>query len=174
MRQLAVELGCSPMTPYRYFKDKDEILAAVRAAAFTRLAETLEGALSHGPDRSLNALACAVARAHVAFVEAEPHTYRLMFDLAQDPEENHPALQAASVRAREVITAKLATTAVTALDGAAVGRLGESQWAAVHGALTLHLAGKPPSASDLGAFVVGLTERLFRLEHAEGSLVAVG
>ena len=31
MRQLAAALGVSPMTPYRYFKDKDAILAAVRA-----------------------------------------------------------------------------------------------------------------------------------------------
>jgi AcrR family transcriptional regulator len=31
MRQLAAELGVSPMTAYRYFKDKDEILATVRA-----------------------------------------------------------------------------------------------------------------------------------------------
>ena len=29
MRQLASELGVSPMTPYRYFQDKDDILAAV-------------------------------------------------------------------------------------------------------------------------------------------------
>src|SRR5215467_14332639 len=30
MRQLAAELGVSPMTPYRYFRDKDDILAALR------------------------------------------------------------------------------------------------------------------------------------------------
>ncbi|MDI1364126.1 MAG: helix-turn-helix domain containing protein, partial [bacterium] len=34
MRQLATAMGVSPMTPYRYFKDKDAILAAVRAEAF--------------------------------------------------------------------------------------------------------------------------------------------
>jgi len=42
MRQLAAELGCSPMTPYRYFRDKDEILAAVRASAFDRFSDALE------------------------------------------------------------------------------------------------------------------------------------
>ena len=41
MRQLADDLGCSPMTPYRYFRDKDAILAAVRAAAFDRFAAAL-------------------------------------------------------------------------------------------------------------------------------------
>ena len=44
MRQLADALGCSPMTPYRYFRDKDAILAAVRTAAFDRFAEALEAA----------------------------------------------------------------------------------------------------------------------------------
>ena len=33
MRQLAEALGCSPKTPYRYFKDKADILATVRAQA---------------------------------------------------------------------------------------------------------------------------------------------
>ena len=53
MRQLAAELGVSPMTPYRYFEDKDAILAAVRATAFNRLAEALEAPARAGarPDR---------------------------------------------------------------------------------------------------------------------------
>ena len=39
MRELASALGVSPMTPYRYFHDKDDMLAAVRARAFDRFAE---------------------------------------------------------------------------------------------------------------------------------------
>jgi len=45
MRELAAELGVSAMTPYRYFKDKEDILAAVRARAFNRFADALETAL---------------------------------------------------------------------------------------------------------------------------------
>jgi AcrR family transcriptional regulator len=52
MRQLAAELGVSPMTPYRYFADKDAILAAVRARAFNRHAEALEAAFEAGLDPS--------------------------------------------------------------------------------------------------------------------------
>ena len=44
MRQLAAELGVSPMTPYRYFRDKDDILAAIRTNGFNRFAEALEKA----------------------------------------------------------------------------------------------------------------------------------
>ena len=44
MRQLAEALGCSPKTPYRYFKDKADILATVRAQAFAKFADALEKA----------------------------------------------------------------------------------------------------------------------------------
>src|SRR5712671_6156576 len=44
MRQLAEALGCSPKTPYRYFKDKADILATVRAQAFAKFADALEAA----------------------------------------------------------------------------------------------------------------------------------
>ncbi len=171
MRQLAVELGCSPMTPYRYFKDKDEILAAVRAAAFLRLSEALESALESSPDRDLETLARAISRAHVAFVEEEPHAYRLMFDLMQPREEGYPVLHAASARAREVMTLRLAEAADTALDREAVARLGEAQWAAVHGALMLHLADKLAPGVDLESFVGALVQRICRRESPQGALV---
>ena len=50
MRALAADLGCSPMTPYRYFKNKAEIFAAVQTAAFDRFANALENA--HQADQS--------------------------------------------------------------------------------------------------------------------------
>ena len=50
MRQIASEVGVSPMTPYRYFRDKDDILATVRAAAFNRFASALETAVASAPD----------------------------------------------------------------------------------------------------------------------------
>ncbi|MGH1556818.1 TetR/AcrR family transcriptional regulator [Caulobacter segnis] len=102
MRELAQALGVSPMTPYRYFKDKDAILAAVRAAAFERFAVRLEAALTQPADplhRSRNA-----GEAYVAFALAEPQAYRLMFDLNQPTEGDYPELQAAIVRARRTMT----------------------------------------------------------------------
>src|SRR6516162_5823374 len=78
MRELANELGVSAMTPYRYFRDKDEILAAVRARAFTRFAEALELAITTPGDAQ--AKAGAVYEAYVAFAFGEPASYRLMFD----------------------------------------------------------------------------------------------
>src|SRR5438105_3118406 len=81
MRELASELGVSAMTPYRYFRDKDEILAAVRARAFTRFAEALEAGMAI-PGDALGK-AAAVYDAYVDFAFGEPASYRLMFDLSQ-------------------------------------------------------------------------------------------
>lgn len=70
MRQLAAELGVSPMTPYRYFKDKDDILAAVRTNGFNRFAEDLEKARDGGKGGN-------VGEAYVAFAFAHPDTYKI-------------------------------------------------------------------------------------------------
>src|SRR5262245_60224573 len=75
LRQLAGELGVSPMTPYRYFKDKDEMLAAVRARGFNRFAEALEVAFA-GPG-SVEARVAATGEAYVRFAFDHPAAYGL-------------------------------------------------------------------------------------------------
>src|SRR5258707_14497118 len=76
MRQLAQALGCSPKTPYRYFKDKADILATVRAQAFTKFADPLEAA-AKGPVEERGR---RTGEAYIAFALAHPHAYRIMFD----------------------------------------------------------------------------------------------
>ena len=62
MRQLAEALGCSPKTPYRYFKDKADILATVRAQAFAKFADALESGGDRRADDPVGAGAGAPAR----------------------------------------------------------------------------------------------------------------
>src|SRR5437763_17005945 len=81
MRQLAAELGVSPMTPYRYFEDKNDILAAVRANGFTRFAQALETA--RDSTSGARAIGSAVGKAYVEFALSNPHAYKLMFDFNQ-------------------------------------------------------------------------------------------
>src|SRR3954467_15223150 len=78
MRQLAAELGVSPMTPYRYFRDKEDILATVRANGFTRSAEALEQARDRTPGDA-RAKSAAVGSAYLDFAFQHPNTYKLMF-----------------------------------------------------------------------------------------------
>jgi AcrR family transcriptional regulator len=146
MRQLAQELGCSATTPYRYFRDKDEILAAVRAAAFDRFAAALEAA-AETRGRS-SAKARAVGDAYIRFAFAEPDAYRLMFDLSQPGDARFPDLARASARARRTMQAYIEELV---RDGVLQGDprlLGYVFWAGMHGLVVLHLAGKLPAAPD--------------------------
>lgn len=140
MRELALAMGVSAMTPYRYFKDKDEILAAVRANTFDRFADALEGAFAVGGDAS--ARSQAVGEAYMRFAFGEPSSYRLMFDMTQPEEATYPDLARAAARARKTMTDYVrALVSEGYLEGDPV-LIGHVFWAALHGAVVLELAGK--------------------------------
>lgn len=148
MRQLAAELGVSPMTPYRYFADKEDILAAVRTNGFNRFADALEGAYASA--RGVRAKGAAVGEAYVNFAFEHPQTYKAMFDLNQPHEENYPDLVAAALRARATQTSyvkDLIAEGILAGDPEEIGRM---FWAAAHGAVGLELAGKLPAGTARG------------------------
>ena len=140
MRELASALGVSAMTPYRYFRDKDDILAAVRARAFDRFAEVLEMAYA-GPG-SVPERALAKRDAYVRFALEEPATYRLMFDLSQPTEDKYPDLVRAMTRARGTMTSHVRDLVAQGFLSGDPELIGHVFWAALHGAVTLHLAGK--------------------------------
>jgi AcrR family transcriptional regulator len=146
MRQLAAELGVSPMTPYRYFKDKDDILAAVRANAFTRFAEALEQARDTRSEA--RAKGHAVGEAYVTFALEHPHAYKLMFDLDQPNVGEYPELAAAGRRAHATMTGYVEDAIAAGLMSGDPEQIGMMFWAAVHGAVVLELSGMiPPGAA---------------------------
>ena len=170
MRQLAEDLGCSPMTPYRYFHDKDEILAAVRASAFDRFATALESAVRTRGDA--RAKARAVGEAYLRFALGEPQAYRLMFDLSQPHQDRYPDLVRAAARAHRSMSAYLKELVAEGVIEGDPERLGYVFWAAIHGLVVLHLAGKLPGKPDLYA----LHRETMRLlaQGARGSAAASG
>ena len=144
MRELASELGVSAMTPYRYFKDKEDILAAVRARAFTRWAEKLEAAFASArpaPEKSR-----AVFEAYTAFAFGEPAAYKLMFDLSQPDEAEYPELVAANARAKRTMTDYVRELVAAGLIEGDPDLIGRVFWASLHGAVVLKLAGKLSAA----------------------------
>src|SRR5262252_9993970 len=100
MRQRAEALGCSPKTPYRYFKDKADILATVRAQAFGKFADALEAA-SKGPPAERGRRS---SEAYLNFALKNPHAYRIMFDIDAPIDEKHPELGPQAERAALYIT----------------------------------------------------------------------
>src|SRR5579871_3567859 len=139
MRQLADALGCSPKTPYRYFKDKADILATVRAEAFAKFADALEKASAAQKDPSQRGR--AISEAYLAFALKNPHAYRIMFDIDAPIDEKHPELGPAAERAARYITRGAEYLSEAGLIGVDPTLFGWSMWAAMHGIVMLHQSG---------------------------------
>lgn len=141
MRQLAKELGVTAMTLYRYFKDKDDILAAVRAQGFDQIAEALETALAKAKGPADKAK--SVPSAYIAFAFEHPNAYRLMFELTQPNEADYPDLVRAVSRARQTLRTfadRSIAAGVIADDNPEA--VAHAYWAAIHGLVVLQLANK--------------------------------
>ena len=154
MRALASELGCSPMTAYRYFDDKAELFAAVRTEAFRRFADAQEAAFE--------AVAGALERltalhdAYVAFALREPDAYRIMFELRQEAAGTYPELDAQSERSFSYL---LRATEQAVAEGQLRGdplTLAHLMWSSVHGLVSLHLADKLTLGRDLNDLLEAL------------------
>ncbi|TAJ88953.1 MAG: TetR/AcrR family transcriptional regulator [Reyranella sp.] len=147
MRQLAEALGCSPKTPYRYFKDKADILATVRAQAFSRFADVLEAAAAKG-EGALDK-ARLVGDAYLRFADEHPHAYRIMFEIDQPIGDDHPDLLRESKRARTFVTRQAEEMVKAGLIDADPLLFGWSMWAATHGLVMLKQAGMLDHGPDV-------------------------
>jgi AcrR family transcriptional regulator len=142
MRMLAAEVGCATMTPYRYFRDKDELLSAVRALAYDRFSEALEGAArAPGDSRDKSS---AIGEAYVRYAFDNREAYRLMFDMRPPEGAASDDLARAATRANDNMTAyvkAMIDEGVLKGDPAMIGRM---FWAAIHGVVQLELSGVLP------------------------------
>jgi AcrR family transcriptional regulator len=140
LRGLATELGCSPMNLYRYFRNKEEIFAAVRAAAFGRFADALEPVArsEREPLERLHALGLAYLR-HGGDA---PDDYRIMFELAQRDPPDYPAAIEEEKRAWKVLREAVQDAVRAGYLAGDTNTLAHLFWAGLHGLVALQLAGK--------------------------------
>lgn len=99
--EAARRAGVSPAAPYRHFRDRDELLAAVAAAGFERFAGALEAGWNGGAPTPQEAYE-RMGRAYLAFARENPSDYVAMFESGL-PADAHPALAQASQRAFGVL-----------------------------------------------------------------------
>lgn len=147
MRQIAGAMGVSPMTPYRYFANREEILAAVRIRGFERFAARLEAAYA-ATAGSAAAKAMAAGAAYIDFALSHANTYALMFGQHQSKEEggDNP-LACAIARARATLSVYGDGLIESGVPEAEARGLEGLIWSALHGAVTLELAGTTPPGS---------------------------
>jgi AcrR family transcriptional regulator len=81
MRAIAKELKWSATALYRYYQNKEALLAAVRAEGFRELGEILAGIRSAGA--SPMQAADSAIRAYLQFAMERSNLYRLMYELDQ-------------------------------------------------------------------------------------------
>ena len=158
LRALAANLGCSPMTPYRYFENKAEIFEAVRTSAFSRFADAQEQAAAGmtEPGERLRALCLA----YVRFATNEPHAYRIMFELDQSQigEEAYRGWNVMLGTVQEAVA-----SGIIEGDPEIVAHL---LWSSVHGLVALHLSGHLTLGRSLEELMDALLER--ELSHLNG------
>ena len=140
LRTLARELGCSHATPYRYFKDKAEIFALVRADGFRRFAAFLQARLARceGAEEGLHAL----AHGYFDFAQQQSAAFTVIFEMGQPSAATYPFVDEAGFASWSVLRSAVGA----AIDeGVVVGDselLAHVMWAGIHGVASLQLAGK--------------------------------
>lgn len=173
LRGLAADLSCSRTTPYRYFKNKADILAALRQREFGRIADTLEEALAQEPDTSKQLE--AVCRAYLYYAIEHPDPYRVMYTVAQPDPAQYGELEAEISRSgepiRQVVNASVAA-------GIMLGdpiNICYVLWSGLHGLISLHLAqllGDKREIEELAAVMIRSLSRA--LSNDPGKTAAAG
>ena len=157
LREVARRAGVSHNAPYRHFRDRDDLMAAVAAQGFGELTRAMIEAAT-GKSDALERLKCA-GLGYVTFALRRPEHFTVMFD-APVLKRKHPDSAAAGEEA-------FATLLNFVKDCQEAGRLPSGDlremallaWTMVHGIAKLAITGRLPfrSRSEVlrfGEFVI--------------------
>lgn len=140
MRELAKKMGVSTMTPYRYFRDKNEILDMVRTRAFSRLADQLEATMVS--EKEFFARSLALSSTYVRFAHEEEGYYRLMFDLSVSGNRSHSGSYPEEDRVRTVFERHACQLTRLDFDAPLCKIIGQLMFVSLHGTVSLYLSGR--------------------------------
>ncbi len=160
MRAIARELGCSPMKAYRYFGDKDEVFAMVRTAAYQAFGESQKNAY-FSKDDILERLV-ELGTAYYRYAAENPLQYRLMFEFFQPDPVGYPALQEAETAAMKPLRTVVGELVEQGVFHGDPDLLTHVFWSAVHGVVSLNLAGKLGKRVDPAAVETAVAGAIFR------------
>ena len=147
LREAARRAGVSHNAPYRHFRDRDDLLAAVATDGFDRLTRAMARA---GPGvRPLHRLRRS-GLAYVDFGLRWPQHFAAMFDAPRDPAA-YPACAAAAQRCFQTLLGFVRDCqAAGQLPAGDPERLAYHAWSLVHGIAKLANAGQLPWRSKAG------------------------
>ena len=138
LREVARRAGVTYAAPYHHFADKSALLAAVATQGFEKLVEKFDRVAARrlAPEAEL----VAMAQAYVAFAQAHPSHYRVMFSPDVKDSPDAAALSVAGDRAFGVLLERVAQVR-PAEPAATHSTLAATVWASLHGLSLLAIDG---------------------------------
>jgi AcrR family transcriptional regulator len=155
-RRLAEYAGISHTLPYRYFADKDALLARIRTDCFIEFDVYIRARESASQAMSVHLN--SIARAYIEFASLNADIYRLMFSIEQPPPDRYPELLAARRQLFDhAVNAVQAYVDAGELEGDA-RTLVHALWISLHGLMSLHVANQLVHGRELDELAGPLVE----------------
>lgn len=147
MRKIAKAMGYTVGTLYLIFPNQDALLLAVNLRTADALhAYLLDAVATAPPEQELR----VAAAAYIDFAQANPHRWRLVFELNTDQPEQVAQVQRRVEQLFALIESLLAARLPT-LGGGALRQTAAAVWAGVHGMASLRVTGKLDWAGETQA-----------------------
>lgn len=152
LRRLAERAAVTPPALYHHFRDKNDLLCALAEEGFLGLIAATEGAPE--VEGGLDARIRAFVRGYVAFAEANPETYELMFGRtlwkAGRPTASMKTRAHATFRAF-LERVEVAVKASGVPSDTPILRIAQATWAMLHGLCRQRIDGIYPAGTELDA-----------------------
>ncbi|WP_420426909.1 TetR/AcrR family transcriptional regulator [Algiphilus sp.] len=158
-RRVAQDIGISHMQPYRFFRNKAALLAAMRAHCFNEVLAIIRGADPRDapPLQRLYAITAGT----FTYLFQRPADYRLMFALNQPPPTDDTELAAS----RTAVYRHLRSVVVAGVESGSLNGDPDDilhlAWAMSHGLFTLHVSGQLMHGRSLDALVQPALDTMF-------------
>jgi AcrR family transcriptional regulator len=158
-RRLAERMGLSHTLPYRYFDDKEALLAQARTECIRHFEAFI---LARDPlDAGPLARVHAIGSAYVGYVTRYPSHYRLIFATEQPPPDRYPPLLAARQRLFDHVMGAVRGCIDAGLVKGDARVMTHIFWITMHGLLTLHVANQLVHGCNLQQLARALMVNLF-------------
>lgn len=170
LRRLAEMAGISHTLPYRYFESKEALLIALRTEctqAFDRHVHEQEHA-NAAPLARIR----SVAAAYIDYVRRWPTDYLLIFAAHPTPLSEYPELLSARQRVVEHGVECVQAAIDAGLLKGDARQLAHLFWMALHGLMTLHVAGQLVHGCSIDELVEPLVERMLGSSDSPAATVA--
>jgi AcrR family transcriptional regulator len=142
LREVARRAGVSHNAPYRHFRDREDVLAAVATQGFRELTRAMLDASEKEPD-SLERLKLA-GLAYVAFALRRPEHFAVMFDAPVSKERSGESARASEEAFGALVNLVKSCQDERRLESRSTTDLALLAWTMVHGIAKLAGAGRLP------------------------------